>query len=308
MGVPVKSGYNSLSGKQIAKIWATRIIWQFYLRTVFAHIANTDFEGEIKDHGDTVVITIEPDVLVNDYVIGEGLTDQRIEPDTVELLINHAKYYSFLVYDVETKQSTISLKFTKTAANALKQAVDKDILNSIPADAAAENSGLTAGLVSGDINLGTTSADGSAAIALTSANVIEYITLCEQVADEQNWPDEDRYMVIPAFMKQKALNSELKDASVMDDGRSRLINGRLGMIGSFTLYQSNQVVPVTETAAKCFNVPFGHKKALTFASQLVKERIKELDDDFASKLQGLHVYGYKVVKPEALGNLYAKRG
>lgn len=54
---------------------------------------------------------------------------------------------------------------------------------------------------------------------------------------------------------------------------------------------------------------FGHSSALTFASQLVKnEGPMRSEFTFGDKYRGLQVYGYKVVKPEAMGHFYGMKG
>ena len=44
------------SGIFIPAIWSGKLIEKFYNATVLAAIANTDYEGEIKNYGDTINI------------------------------------------------------------------------------------------------------------------------------------------------------------------------------------------------------------------------------------------------------------
>lgn len=308
MGVPVAPGLNSLSGKQIATIYSAKIQERFYESTVLSAIANTNYEGEIKKQGDTVVITKEPLINNSVYVAGLGLVRQRVEPEIVTLNIDKARYFSFSVNDVEQKQSHINLDFTTSAASQMKVAIDAQVLGSIPADASSFTSGATAGKISGDINLGTTAADGSGAISITKLNIVDYITLCDQACNEVNMPETGRFLVIPAWMKQRLLTSELKQADLTGDATSIIRNGRIGTIGNFTVYVSNNILPVTEGSVKCYNALFGHKSGLTFASQLTESRMIDNPNDFGKLIEGLDVYGFAVEKPESLGVLYAKAG
>ena len=62
---------------------------------------------------------------------------------------------------------------------------------------------------------------------------------------------------------------------------------------------------VTSATAGGFkNCLFGHKAGLSFASQMTKSESMVNPDGFGTLHRGLQVYGYKVVKPEAIGNLY----
>ena len=56
------------------------------------------------------------------------------------------------------------------------------------------------------------------------------------------------------------------------------------------------------------NCLFGHKAGISFASQMVKSESMVNPDGFGQLHRGLHVFGYKVVKPTAVGNLYARLG
>uniref|UniRef100_A0A6H1ZVH8 Putative capsid protein n=1 Tax=viral metagenome TaxID=1070528 RepID=A0A6H1ZVH8_9ZZZZ len=84
-------------------------------------------------------------------------------------------------------------------------------------------------------------------------------------------------------------------------------NGRLGRIGNFTLYKSNNYTAVTDTY-QCYHVLSGHPKGLTFASQMTKMESLRAESTFGSIVRGLSVYGYKVTIPTALVDLYCRKG
>jgi hypothetical protein len=128
---------------------------------------------------------------------------------------------------------------------------------------------------------------------------------CGTVLDEQNVPQTGRFVVIPAFAAGLIKKSDLKDASMTGDSTSVMRNGRLGIIDRFETFLSNNVkYTAADTAYSCI---FGHKAGLTFASQIVKTEKLRSEHAFEDIVRGLNVFGYKVVKPEALGVLYAKR-
>ena len=90
--------------------------------------------------------------------------------------------------------------------------------------------------------------------------------------------------------------SDLKDASITGDSVSPLRNGRLGMIDRFTVYMSHNI---KKTGAN-FDVIAGHKMGFTFASQMTEMETIRSETTFGNIVRGLQVYGYKVVKPEAI--------
>jgi hypothetical protein len=303
---PVASGLTSHSGTYTPEIWAAMTLVKFYDYTVFGEIANTDYEGEIKDRGDTVHIRTIPDITINDYVIGQKLNTERPIPGVVDLLIDKGKYYNFSVNDVELKQSDLAYiqKWTADAAEQLAIKIDIDILADIYSDAHASNSGNTAGRKSSGYALGATGSP----VVVDKTEILDYVVDMGSVLDEQSVPQSGRYLVLPAIFCGMIKKSDLKDASLTGDAVSPLRNGKIGMLDRFTVYNSNNIDTTTDGANTVQNCIFGQMTALTFATQLVKNETLKNQDDFGDLLRGLQVFGYKVIKPEALGHFYAVKG
>jgi hypothetical protein len=178
----------------------------------------------------------------------------------------------------------------------MKIVIDTDVLGNIATDIPAANKGLTAGEQSLAIDLGVTGTPN----ALTSSNVLTEIINHGTVLDEANVPESDRWMVIPAKMAGLIKQSDLKDASITGDGSTPLRNGRLGMIDRFMIYVSHNL-PLSQTGASGeFTIFSGHKKGLTFASQMTNMETLRSETTFGDIIRGLQVYGFKVVKPEAI--------
>ncbi len=297
MAYPVASGSVSYSGTFIPEIWSKKLIEKFYSSTVLTAISNTNYEGEIRGQGDKVKIRTIPTLSINDYKSGDNLINQRPTSTNVELLIDKGKYWSAIVDDVQDVQSDIGLMnmWAQDAAEQMKIAVDTEVLGSIYADADAANKGDTAGALSGNLALGTT---GSAE-QVSKDTILTYILRMGQCLDEQNRPETGRFLVLPYWATTLLKLSDIKDASLTNDGSSPLRNGRVGMIDRFTIYQSNNLPWVTDTN-KCWYVYAGVKNALTFASQLTKTESLRAESTFGNIMRGLHVYGYKVIDPKSL--------
>lgn len=300
--------YAGMSGTYIPEIWSKKLLEKFYLATVFAAISNTDYEGEIKAHGDKVIIRTTPDIEIKTYKIGKPLVYDRPEGAVVELLIDKGKYFGFTINAVERKQADINYvnSWSDDAGQQMKIAIDAEILAAVPADADGDNLGASAGLISDNINLGAVGTAGESAVVLNKDNIIDKIVECGQVLDEQNIPETSRWIVLPAWAITRIKTSEIKDASLTGDGQSTLRNGRVGRLDRFEIFSSNQVSTSTETTTVCWNAIFGHKSALTFASQLVENEMLKNPSDFGDLIRGLQVYGYKVIKPESMGRLYCR--
>lgn len=309
MAFAVSAGAAAYSGNFIPEIWASKLIENFYDATVLAAISNTDYEGEIKSMGDKVQIRTTPELTIRPYAKGMTLTVERPDKPKTSLDIDQGEYFAAVEDDVDKIQADINLMDTwsKDASERMKIRIDQNVLTTIgtiaTTDISSLNRGTTAGRVSQSINLGTTASP----IQLTKTNVLDYIVDTGTVLDEANCPESGRFMVIPAWMAGMIKKSDLKDASLSGDGTSIVRNGRLGMIDRFTLYMSHNLAAVTDSTYRCFSVIAGTKMGLTFASQMTEMESIRAESTFGNIIRGLQVYGFKVVKPEALALLYVRQ-
>ncbi len=300
MSFPVSPGRPNYSGNFIPEIWSGKLIENFYDATVLAAISNTDYEGEIRQFGDTVNIRTTPEITIRSYVKGQTLTVENPDKPKLQLVIDKGEYFACVEDDVDKVQSDINLMDTwsKDASERMKIKIDQRVLTDMLPDISAENKGATAGAISASFNLGTTGApltvtkDGASA----TTSVVDLLVDMGTVLDEANAPEQDRFVVIPAKMAGLIKKSELKDASLTGDSMSIVRNGRLGMIDRFTVYVSHNLY----VSSGKYNIIAGHKMGFTFASQMTNMETIRSESTFGNIIRGLQVYGYKVVKPEAL--------
>lgn len=300
MAFPVSPGRPNYSGNFIPEIWSGKLIENFYDATVLAAISNTDYEGEIRQFGDTVNIRTTPEITIRDYVKGQTLTVENPDKPKIQLVIDKGEYFACVEDDVDKVQSDIALMDTwsKDASERMKIKIDQRVLTDILPDVAATNKGATAGEQSASFDLGTTGApltvtkDGAGG----TTSVIDLIVDLGTVLDEANAPEDSRFLVIPAKMAGLIKKSELKDASLTGDSMSIVRNGRLGMVDRFTLYVSHNL----NVSSGKYSLIAGHKMGFTFASQMTNMETIRSESTFGDIIRGLQVYGYKVVKPEAL--------
>ena len=294
MGFPVSAGRPNYSGNFIPEIWSGKLIENFYDATVLAAISNTNYEGEIRRMGDTVNIRTTPEITIKTYVKGQTLSVENPDKPKIQLVIDKGEYFACIEDDVDKVQADINMMDTwsKDASERMKIKIDQRVLTDILPGISSLNKGANAGRISGNINLGTTGSP----VAVTKTNVLEYIVDVGTVLDEANAPEGDRFIVIPAKMAGLIKKSDLKDASLTGDSVSVLRNGRLGMIDRFTVYMSHNL----NNASGKFSIIAGHKMGFTFASQMTEMESIRAESTFGNIIRGLQVYGYQVVKPEAL--------
>ena len=252
-----------------------------------------------------MIIRQTPDITISDYSKNMTLAIQRPEEPVIEFPIEKAKYFNFILDDIDKYQSDIKLMndWSRDAGQQMKIAIDSGALADFYSDAHASNKGATAGVKSADINLGVTGAP----VAVTKTNILDLIIDNDTVLDEQDAPEEGRWIVIPPWFRGMVMKSDLKDASMTGDGQSILRNGRIGRIGNFTLYVSNLLTSVTDGALTCWHVPAGQMKGLTFASQMTKMEQLRAESTFGNLVRGLNVYDYKVLKTEAIVDNYVRK-
>ncbi len=302
------------SGTFIPTLWSAKFNAKFYASTVFGEIANTDWQGEITGLGDKVVIQNVPDIGISDYTIGGTLAYNPVAPSTIELNIDRAKSYNYAVHDVIAAQSKPNQMdmFSNDAAEQMKIAVDQSLLVGTAAKpgihnyVAAANMGSTAGAGSGAYSLGT----AAAPLDLSSVSALDVILRLASVLDEQNIPEEGRFLVIDPLTRMRLLGTNVANALQMGDDKSPVRNGKLGMIDRFQIYLSN-LLPKSAGAFDFYGAAAGgtvkrraifagHRSAITFASQMVKTETLPNPNDFGQLVRGLNVYGMKVVKDTAL--------
>lgn len=295
------------TGIFIPEIWSGKMIEKFYNATVLGAIANTDWEGDIRNMGDTVHIRTKPSITINDYEADQILTPERPSSALVDLQIDKGKYWNTVLDDVMEVQSDMNLMsmWADDASEQMKIAIDTDVLANIVGDFDASNLGTAAGAISGNVNLGATTTPVNLVDRGATApdvEIIDMITRFGQVLDEQNVPETGRWIVMPAWAAAMLKRSELRDASLTGDGQTVLRNGRLGMVDRFTLYVSNLLpfgVAASLQAGEWY-IFAGHSHGLTFASQLTKMETLRAESTFGTLMRGLQVYGYKVVDGVAL--------
>lgn len=305
---PVGGTANTLQATGfIPEIWSGKLVEKFYASTVLAAISNTDYEGEIKNQGDSVKIRTKPTITINDYLADGTLALQRPSGSNVELFIDKGKYFNTIlddVMDVQSDLNNLSI-WADDASEQLKITVDTAVLKGMYNTMAAANRGLTAGAISGSLNLGVTGTPVFLVARSPTVGQVEVLDLLlrlGQALDEENIPEQGRWCVIPAWMAAMLKFSDLRQAYLTGDSVSVMRNGRLGMIDRFTLYTSNLLpagvaggLAAGETA-----VYAGHAHGLTFASQITKVETLRSELTFGNILRGLQVYGYKMIDGTAV--------
>ena len=157
------------SGIFIPAIWSGKFVEKFYDATVLGAIASTDYEGEIRNFGDTINIRTNPTININAYTTDQVLTVQRPSSNLVVMSINQGAYFNTVLDDVFEIQADVDLlsNWADNASEQMKVYVDTAVLavssignqvagatTIITSNGGTQNLGYNAGRLSQSINLG----------------------------------------------------------------------------------------------------------------------------------------------------------
>ncbi len=296
-----RTGNNLPNGAFIPQIYSAKLQDKFYAASTVPAIANHNWEGEILAFGDTVNIRKVPTISISDYTVNNTINYQDVTDEKIQLLINKAKYYAFKVDYIDDYQSDLALidMITQDAAMQMAVKVDQSVLQSIYSDVTTPN---TIGESGSNVpTIGVT--DPIALSGLSQSELLTPLLMGGEVLDSNNVPrDGKRWAVINPSYARQLKQSDLKQVLITGDDESPLRNGYVGQIDGMNVYVSNNLINANAhpDAANFCRMYVGHECAVTFASQFIKHEMLPLQTTFGYGIKGLQVYGFKVVKPEAL--------
>ena len=298
------SGHNNLpSGNFTPEIFSQKVLKFFRRASVAEDITNTDYAGEIENFGDTVRIIKEPTITVSSYTRGSVINAQDLADDQITMVVDQANAFSFKIDDIEERQSHVNFEALATSSGAfsLKRKYDANILQAM-ADGAG-NTGTSVGTAASPIDItGSGNEDVAVNLLMTMARIL----------DDQSVPEENRWFVAPPIFYENAFKAGAKFAEVQvtGDGTSPLRNGLVmaGNIAGFNCYKSTalnnsgtDVVTITsQDTTNDFVVMAGHMSSTATASHIAKTEVVRSTETFSDIVRGLHVFGRKVIRPEAI--------
>jgi len=297
-------GYSNLpSGNFTPQIFSQKVQKFFRRASVVEDITNTDYAGEIENFGDTVKIIKEPTITVADYARGTAVSTQDLADDQITMTVDQGSYFAFKVDDIEERQSHVNFEALATSSGAysLKRNYDFNVLKHI-----YDNAATSAG------NTGTDGSpiDGDAA----TDTLADVVSAAKTVLDGNDVPEENRWLVAPpAFFQQlRKAGAKLSDQSVLNDGGvSQIRNGMVTdkPLFGFNMYMTNAIAVSSGNAAnKTFGSSganeyaflYGHMSAVATANHIAKTELIRDPDSFADIVRGLHVFGRKILRDDAV--------
>jgi len=299
---------NSVSGQTnsffLPSIYSKKVLNFFRKSSVVEAITNTDYAGEISAYGDSVKIIKEPVISVYDYTRGSDTTSTKLTDQELTLVVDSAKAFKFIVDDIETKMSHVNFKevASSSAAYALKDSFDAAVIANMFSGLSASTPDHVLGADSATA-LGAGVYDGAGSVDLGTSGETDPLDLMARMArllDEQNVPEEGRWFVAgPDFYEQLSQSGSKLLSVDYNAGQGSIRNGLVssGKLRGFSMYKSNNIAATTNATGKCLA---GHISSTATAQTIISTEVLRDPSSFGDIVRGLHVYGSKVLRPEAL--------
>jgi hypothetical protein len=254
----------------IPKLWAARLHQAYEADLVFGKLLNRNYEGEIKQKGDTVHINTLNDVTIKEYESNTEIAAPE-QLTTVEqlLTIDHAAYYNFYIDDVDKVQASGDLMNTAmtNAAHRLAEDAEEYIIGKV--------------------------LEGAATTVTKQDDLYATIVAMKTALDKKKVPQAGRYLVVSPTAEGALLLDDRFVKSGVEAGETRLQNGRVARAAGFDIYVSLSAQMENKLVA-------GVTDAATFANQLAETVAYRPEKGFSDAVKGLSVCGAKVTRPDAI--------
>lgn len=279
----------------IPEVWSARLLKAFDTNLVYAANVNRDYEGDIKDKGDTVRINSIGEVTIHPgYSKNTALPAlELLNEDQTTLVIDQGDTFRFGVDDIEEAQANVGVmdEAMRKAGFGFKKVVDSYI-------AGMYTGALAANCVGDD----TTPIDLSTELA-AGVKIYDLLVDLGVLLDEADVPEEDRFAILPPFMVGMIEKDDRYTSGATPGSLAVLANGFKGTAAGFKVSKSNQVHKTGTGDTAKHHVMVGHKSGISFAQQVIKTEAYRPEDYFMDAVKGVQIYGAKVIHPESLAVL-----
>lgn len=274
----------------IPSIWAGNLLSALDKAHVAVSVANREYEGDIKQAGDSVRINQIGDITVAGYTKNTDISaPQELADAQTILTIDQQNYFNFQIDDIDKAQTKpkVMSEAMRKSAYALRDTADTYLLGLY------SQAGLGVGISGGVVS----------PVDLTSLNVEDTLLQVGETMDGANIPREGRFGIVPPWVVTKMILAGLTTKTMND---VLWENGKLGKVLGFDVLMSNNVSK-NSASWDITRMLFGVRgMSLNYAEQIVSVEGYRPEKRFADAVKGLHVFGAKW-RPDATLALYADK-
>ena len=289
----------------LPSVYSKKVLNFFRKASVVEAITNTDYAGELTAYGDSVKIVTEPSITVYQYERGADVTQTKLTDAETTLVVDTANAFKFKVDDIEANMSHVNWRevASSSAAYALKDAFDEGVIAVMFAGVSASSPNHILGSDNAtDLAAGTFDGTGNLDIGFAASehDPLDILSRMARLLDEQSIPEEGRwFLASPDFYEVLASTSSKLLSVDYNAGQGSIRNGLVssGKLRGFNMYKTNNIASTSNAAGKCIA---GHMSACATAQTITSTEVIRDPDSFGDIVRGLHVYGAKVLRDDAL--------
>ena len=289
----------------LPSVYSKKVLNFFRKASVVEAITNTDYAGELTAYGDSVKIVTEPSITVYQYERGADVTQTKLTDAETTLVVDTANAFKFKVDDIEANMSHVNWRevASSSAAYALRDAFDEGVIAVMFAGVSASSPNHILGSDNAtDIAAGTFDGTGNLDIGFAASehDPLDILSRMARLLDEQSIPEEGRwFLASPDFYEVLASTSSKLLSVDYNAGQGSIRNGLVssGKLRGFNMYKTNNIASTSNAAGKCIA---GHMSACATAQTITSTEVIRDPDSFGDIVRGLHVYGAKVLRDDAL--------
>lgn len=274
------SGYSPF----IPQVWSKKLNQMLEKNCVMMQCVNKNWEGEIKNQGDTVKIISPAEVTVS-TLTSSNITYSALTPTSKELVIDQKKFFAFKIDDVSQVQANADIMeaHLNNAKKAIEVVQDSYLLG-LHTDVVAAN---------------TVGTEASPIVLSTSTIYSNFVKLAQALKNSDAvYAGVRPWVVINPDIEAYLLQSS-EFISAYNVADKTLREGAIGRIAGMDVLVSTNLTEVNDK----YYVLAGTNDAITFASQLAKIESLRDKDSFSDLVRGLYLYGAKTVQPKALAKM-----
>ena len=289
----------------LPSVYSKKVLNFFRKASVVEAITNTDYAGELTAYGDSVKIVTEPSITVYQYERGADVTQTKLTDAETTLVVDTANAFKFKVDDIEANMSHVNWRevASSSAAYALRDAFDEGVIAVMFAGVSASSPNHILGSDNAtDLAAGTYDGTGNLDIGFAASehDPLDVLSRMARLLDEQSIPEEGRwFLASPDFYEVLASTSSKLLSVDYNAGQGSIRNGLVssGKLRGFNMYKTNNIASTSNAAGKCIA---GHMSACATAQTITSTEVIRDPDSFGDIVRGLHVYGAKVLRDDAL--------
>ena len=270
----------------IPTVWSETLVKELNNRYIGVDHCIRDYEGDISECGSVVKILGVNDISLYDYIKdrnAENLDEIDLNERTLE--INKAKYFNFMIDDIDRAQSVpgIMEEAMRKAAAALANDADKTVFSTIATHNGSE--------------LALSTAYG---ISNVNKSIDVIFEAREALYKNGVGSDEEVFLEIAPEVATAITKANI---ALSTSNAESIKNGYLGSLAGCKIYITNNLHPLKEDNFDARVCVMRTKRAVAFAEQLSEIEAYRPEKKFADAVKGLHLYGSKVIYPKEIAKL-----